>query len=87
MSIFNPVRESQVMLMLWPILWILAMVGLIMATIIAGVREKKARAKAAPQGMTPMQMNQDEAVSLDGNVDSFDDGFGATDDLGDDPFK
>ncbi len=75
------------MLMLWPILWILAMVVLIMATIIAGMREKKVRAKTAPQGMQPMQMGQDDAVSLDGNVDSFDDGFGNADSLGDDPFK
>jgi len=71
------------MLLLWPILWILAMIVLIMATVIAGMREKKARAKAAPQGMQPMQMGQDEAVSLDGDVDS----FGATDSFGDDPFK
>lgn len=75
------------MLIVWPILWILAMIVLIMATVIAGVREKKARAKAAPQGMMPMQMAQDQAVPLDGNVDSFDDGFGATDSFGDDPFK
>lgn len=76
------------MLILWPILWILAMIVLIVATIVAGVREKKTRVKAASQGMQPtLQMGQDgEALAAGG--DGFGDDFGATDaGFGDDPFK
>lgn len=66
----------------WPVLWILAMFALIMATAIASLREKKSRAKSAPQPMQPMPAVQDAAVPLDGG-----DGFGASDGFGDDPFK
>ncbi len=74
------------MLIMWPILWIVAMVVLTIATIIAGVREKKARAKAAPQGMQPMPVTQDEVTPLDGG-DGFGDSFGNDASFGDDPFK
>ena len=74
------------MLILWPVLWILAMVALIVATAIAGAREKKTRVKAAAQSL-PMQMGQESAAPLDGG-DGFGDSFGATDaGFGDDPFK
>ncbi len=71
----------------WSSLWILAMLVLTIATIIAGVREKKARVKAAPQGMQPMPMAQDDVAPLDGNADGFGDSFGSNDNFGDDPFK
>jgi hypothetical protein len=69
------------------VLWILAMVTLIMATVIAGAKEKKARVKATPQSMQPMQMGQDPSMPVAGG-DGFGDSFGAADGgFGDDPFK
>lgn len=73
-------------LIVWPVLWILAMLTMIVATIIAGVREKKTRVKAAAQSMQPMQMGQEAAASMDGG-DGFGDNFETTDNFGDDPFK
>jgi hypothetical protein len=73
-------------IILWPVLWILAMVALIAATTIAAAREKKTRVKAASQAI-PMQMAQESATPLDGG-EGFGDSFGATDaGFGDDPFK
>lgn len=73
-------------IILWPVWWILTMVALLLATIIAAVREKNTRVKAAPQAM-PMPMGQESVAPLDGG-EGFGDGFGATDGgFGDDPFK
>lgn len=71
-------------LIAWPVLWILAMLTMIVATVVVGLREKKSRAKAAAQSM-PMQMSQDAAPV--GAGDGFGDSFGAPDSFGDDPFK
>ncbi len=71
----------------WTVLWILAMLSMIVATIIAGVREKKTRVKAASQSMQPMQMGQDTAAGPVDGGDGFGDSFGAADGFGDDPFK
>ena len=73
-------------LIAWPVLWILAMLTMIVATIVAGSREKKTRVKAASQSMQPMQMGQEAVAPVDGG-DGFGDSFGATDGFGDDPFK
>ena len=73
-------------IILWPVLWILAMVVLLLATVIAAVREKKTRVRAAPQAMQ-MQMSQESVAPLDGG-DGFGESVGATDGgFGDDPFK
>jgi hypothetical protein len=69
-------------IIIWPVLWILAMLALIIATIVASTREKKTRVKAAPQSMQPVQMGQEAVAPLDGG-----DSFGATDGFEDDPFK
>ncbi len=71
---------------IWPVLWILAMLTLILVTIIAGVREKKARVKTASQSMQPIQMGQESVAPLSGD-DGFGDSFGTADGFGDDPFK
>lgn len=63
----------------WPVLWILAMLAMIVATVIVSAREKKSRVKSAPQ---PVPMGQDSVAPVDGG-----EGFGATDGFGDDPFK
>jgi hypothetical protein len=73
-------------IIVWPVLWILAMLTMILAVAIAGMREKKSRAKAASQSMQPMQMGQEAVAPVDGN-DGFGDSFGTTDNFGDDPFK
>ena len=75
------------MLIIWPSLWIFAMLVLIMATAVAGMREKKARAKAAPQGMQPIPMSDEAIAPMDGNADGFGDSFGNNDAFGEDPFK
>ena len=62
------------------------MLALIVATIVAGAREKKTRVKAASQSMQPMQMGQEVGAPVDGG-DGFGDSFGTTDGFGDDPFK
>jgi hypothetical protein len=69
-------------IIIWPVLWILAMLTMILATIIAGAREKKTRVKPASQTMQPVQMGQDADAPIDGG-----DGFGAVEGFGDDPFK
>ncbi len=68
--------------MLWPILWILAMLGLITATVVAAMREKKARAQFAAK-MQPQPMDDSgldgEPMAMDDDAfggGGFDDGFG-----------
>ncbi len=39
------------MVLMWPILWILLMLGLVVVTIVVSVREGKERARAAKQMM------------------------------------
>jgi hypothetical protein len=73
-------------LIAWPVLWILAMLTMIVAVAVAGMREKKSRAKSVSQSMQPMQVGADATAPVDGG-DGFGDSFGATDGFGDDPFK
>ncbi len=67
--------------MLWPIFWMTAMLGLVVATIVGAMREKKIRAQAVAN-MQPQPLDQglgtDEAGADDDAFDAggFDDGFG-----------
>lgn len=60
-------------LLLWPILWILFMLGLVVSTIVVSVRESSARSKAAKQLMAnqPMPMSD-----VPGGEPAPSDGFG-----------
>lgn len=62
-------------------MWFLLMIGLILATIIVGLRESKARARATKQIMSaPSGIPMSDAGSPDlGGAPSADDGFGQTD--------
>ncbi len=77
-------------MIIWPILWILAMLSLIVATVVAAMREKKARAKSANKygaASKPMQL-QPDGTDADGSQPA--DMFGAPEgDFAafDDPFK
>lgn len=44
--------EGSSMVIIWPILWILFMLGLVVTTIVVAIRENKARALAAKQMMS-----------------------------------
>lgn len=67
--------------MLWPILWAIFMLALIVATTVAGLREKKARDQAR-KAMQPQPMGDAE---LDPGLPPGEDGFGS-DGFGDDGF-
>lgn len=68
--------------MLWPILWITAMLGLVVATVVVALREKKARsqalAKMQPQPMEDPHLDGEMAGADDDAFGDagFDDGFG-----------
>ena len=62
--------------MIWPLLWIAAMLGLVIATVVVALGEKKARAKLA-KSQAPMSM--DEPADLVGGEEAGgfgDDAFG-----------
>ncbi len=77
-------------MIIWPILWILAMLSLIVATVVAAMREKKTRAKTAQQFAAPVQsmdMQADMSAAEGGQPADM---FGAAEgDFAafDDPFK
>ena len=61
--------------MLVEILWVVFMLGLVVATVVASMREKKARSKAM-QSMTPQPMDVGISMAEDEGAS---DGFGADD--------
>ncbi len=61
---------------IWPYLWIACMLGLIIATSVVGLREKKAR-DAAMQKLKPKNLPAGDAAPLV----SAEDGFGQADPL------
>jgi hypothetical protein len=71
------------MLMLWPIVWLVFMLGLIVVTIVAALKEKKARAVAAPYAQS------NEVIQDSAQVESGGDLFGNAPEFNaaDDPFK
>lgn len=71
------------MLMLWPIVWLVFMLGLIVVTIVAAMKEKKSRAMAAPYAQS------NEMMQESGPVESAGDLFGNAPEFNaaDDPFK
>lgn len=63
--------------MLWPLIWIAAMLGLVVTTFVVSTREKKARAKLVKKFAPPPM---DES-SVQGMNDPTQDGFGEADPL------
>jgi hypothetical protein len=71
----------------WPILWIIAMLSLVIVTLVAALREKKSRAQAASQYAAPAMPMDMQAAADDGQPVDL---FGAPDNnqvAFDDPFK
>jgi hypothetical protein len=77
-------------MIIWPILWILAMLSLIVATVVVAVREKKTRAKAAKQ-FAPTSIPMEPEPGVGDDMGQAVDGFGTSEDDAfasfDDPFK
>lgn len=68
------------MLILWPLLWITFMVGLVLATIIAALRDKSRRAAAAKAAMPTQPMMAQNPQT------GFNDPMGDPNAMGTDPF-
>ncbi|MCA9134667.1 MAG: hypothetical protein KDA45_15975 [Planctomycetales bacterium] len=62
---------------MWAFFWILCMLGLIVATVVTSMREKKAQA-AAREKLRPKPLAADGSVDMPGAED---DGFGEADPL------
>lgn len=59
---------------LWPIIWIVGMVGLVVTTIVVALREKKARAKAVQQmAPQPLETEGGEQEGFGDELEGFDD--------------
>lgn len=58
------------MLLLWPIFWLLAMLALITVTVVTAMKEKKARAKAAPAFNQAGPIQSDAGAPV-GGADAF----------------
>lgn len=70
--------------MIWPITWIVVMLGLVGATVVASMKEKKARTEALKQ-MAPQPIGD-----IDEGADPMSEGFGEPaemEELDEDAFK
>lgn len=69
------------MLLIWPILWILFIIGLWVAYAVVAIRESRARAKAAQEMLASQQAMAAAGAEMappgSEPVDGFDDGFGS----------